>query len=172
MGISINPAAFLDFLVKRKFENKRKAAEYLETITEDAEHLVGVWRNIVDQLCSGKQSCQLSPEQLLKIEEHSYDNAPYYSRLMEFYRYLSVALDGKVEERWREDLISTISSLIRHREITTKDYEKAVKEIQRDSVFIDEDNNMSNLSSLIESVAVLEKEVASLRVLVATIKAL
>lgn len=172
MGISINPANFLDILMKRKFENKRKAVEYLEAIARDAENLIKVWREVVDQLCSGNQSYKMSREQLLKIEKHSYPNAPYYSRLMEFYRYLSVALDGKVEERWRDDLVSSISHLIQSREITTKSYDKVIKTVQRDSVFLNEENDVSALSSLIGTVAVLEKEAASLQVLVKTIKAL
>jgi hypothetical protein len=171
MGISINPLSLLEFLLNRRFKTKEKVVEYIESIADDAEGLARVWGQIVDGL-QRKDSVTVSDRQIRELEKYKEPNAPYFSRLMEFYSYLSVAVGGKLEDRWHENIAECLGQLIYFRKLTFQEYLKAIDRLSVNSTFLDEDNRSADLKDIVQSVSVLQKEAAKIRVLAKTIRTL
>ncbi len=167
---SVNPASILNELLKINDRSKEKVALYVESIAVEADSLAKVWEEIVAQLIStGKAEID---HQKIELEKYRGRNAPYYTALIEFYGYLSVAVGGKLEDRWHNTLASHLGMLLHQRELTMQEYIKYISNLSDNVLFLDKNNKSANLKNLLESVTALQKEAAKIRVLAKTIKSL
>ena len=171
MRISINPVALLDFLLKSKFNSKQKVVEYIESIADEADSLARVWEEVVNEL-QKKDCAEIGNKQSMELEKYKEPNAPYYTRLMEFYHNLSIAVGGKIEERWHDSMALHLGNLLYHRELTLKNYVNSIERMSNPIIFVDEDNQTVNLKDLIESVAVLHREAGKIHALARMVRAL
>lgn len=171
MGVSINPVTLLELLLEKRFRNKQKVVEYLESIAKEADSLANVWEQVVHDLVEQKNA-KIREKYLNELSKYHQPNAPYYTRLAHFYEYLSVAVGEKLENKWHDSMAFHLGSLLQQRELTLKEYRKSVTMLNKNPIFVADSNDTANLKNLAESVSVLQKEAAEIHVLAKTIRAL
>ena len=178
MAFSMNPANLLDvvaLLLRRKKEKKEKVVEYVESIAQEAASLAGVWQKLFDDLARGASvTPEMSPLFATEIRRYKEPNAPYYTRLVGFYNWMSVALGDKLDSYSRENLISHLANLLQARNLTLQLYRETTEEYEKYSgpiFFLESNNKQIDVKDLAQAVAALHKEAAALHVLAKTLHA-
>ena len=176
VAVSVNPASLLDILallLRRKKERKDKVIEYVESIANEAASLAGVSQKLFDELAQGKSiTPETHPELADEIHRHSMPNAPNYTRLLEFYNWVSAALGDKLDGWHRDSLVDHLARLLRARDLTLQAYRTAESKYVRQPVFfLGSDNETVDVGDLAQSVAALHREAAALHILAKTLRA-
>lgn len=180
MVVSVNPVNILDvlaLLLRRKKERKEKVVEYVESIAAEAASLAIVWRKIFEEFAAAR-TVSLEEDVVITTEINKYKapNMPfYYPRLLDFYRWVSAALGDKLEDHYRETLVSHLSFLLWSRGLTVKGYREATSNLERyhgkrPLFALGSGNDNIDLTDLAQSVAAIQKEAAALHVLAKTIQ--
>lgn len=177
---SVNPDSTLDvlaLLLRRKKERKEKVVEYVESIATEAASLAKVWQKIFNELADGR-AVSLEGDGVIATEINKYKGpiAPYYPRLLEFYRWVSAALGDELEDCHRNTLVDHLSFLLWNRDLTIKSYQEATSNLERyhgerPLFALGSGNDNIDLTDLAQSAAAIQKEAAALHLLAKTIQA-
>jgi hypothetical protein len=126
--------------------------------------LLGFWDAAIKELLSGKASFKSADGKWLYSSDQMNSNYGPYFRLQEFYSSFSSAVEGKLDDDWRENIVSHMGELLFSREVTLKKYRQTVHKIQT-STFLDADNSVEAFQDLSTLSMALHKEAAALYVL-------
>jgi len=181
VAISINPSNILDvlaLLLRRKKERKEKVVEYVESIAAEATSLATVWQKIFDEFAMGRTvDIQENLTIARELDKYAEPNGPEYARLLQFYNWVTVALGDKLENHFRDSVVSHLSGLLYYRQLTVKRYRDAAAEWERRRSLsgplfsLSSDDANIDLKDLADLLAAVQREAAALHVLAKTIQA-
>lgn len=171
MRLSISPSGFLKLFMDKKFRTKDMAADYLDSIAAEARNLAEVWEQVVDELMTGSgEMGEDDPRIKDKLQEYKEPNAPYYYRLMNFYKEVSHVTAGRIDQEKREGFIDRLGWLLYNRKVTLKAYREALRHVKM-SVFVDDQNSLHDFRDLTKLCNALHREAAAIEALAKSVRA-
>jgi len=163
MGFSLNPINAIKVFIENKRYGKESAAEYLESVAEEASNLAEIWQEIVKEISqSGTFDVPDHIINNLLMSGIPMCNSCQYRRLEEHYKQVSSVLGRNYNDELNS-IIFHIGSVIKKRNLTKELVIKELDAIKKAKLFHKE-NNHSNFNSLHESIDGLHKEAAALHV--------
>lgn len=170
MTLSLNPINAIKIYTENKRYRKEAAAEYLESVAEEASKLAEIWQEIIKEIShSGIYDV---PDYLINnllMSRIPMCNSCQYWRLEEHYKQVSSVLGRNYNDELNS-IIFHIGSVIEKRNLTKEFVIKELSAIKQAKLFHKE-NDPSNFNSLHESVDGLHKEAAALHVRAKAFKA-
>ena len=177
MSLSSVIEKVLEHLLLKKAKKREKVAEYLKSVSVEAEEFASIWQGILTALEHGNEVWVMdgSPEnyqEMRKAKAASKKRIAYFDltqmvgfeTLYAFYRTMSSVIANRTDKVTRENLITCLGSLLRYRKIARETLDEAIGAMQY-PVFLCEENNGIDLKNLHDAVIALQREVAQLKVL-------
>ncbi|MFL5741824.1 MAG: hypothetical protein ACJ75B_16500 [Flavisolibacter sp.] len=164
MGLSISPNFWILSVFKNNKDRDLKIADYLDQIAEEATSLAKIWENVVRSIIANGTADAESNTIWIRLVERPewtiYSKNIPRSRLEIFYDRIASILDNN--QRGEMDfVICKIGSILQKRKLTKDIIEDDLKRL-KDARFFDKNNNIKDETSLTESIALLNREVAAL----------
>jgi len=173
MTLSVNPGDLVRVLTESRRHRKDAIGHYLNEVVDESEKLALIWQEAFTQLAQGSFSLSKLTEdkRMFFLRTYAMKNGLPFSSLRFFYSDITLALGDRLDGNTKENILTHLAKLIMDRDITKAAYIKYVKSL-RNASFLDVENDLSDFANLEKSVQAMQKEVASLKVLVARTKVL
>ena len=166
MGISITPATWILNLSKNDKERDLKIAEYLDQIADEAIGLAKIWENVAESILRNgivDAENNLIWVRLVERPEWTiYSKTIPKSRLEIFYDRVSSVI-GKNHRNQKDFLICKIGAILQKKKLTKEIIEHELKKV-KDARLFDKNIQLKDETSIGESIALLNQEVAALSV--------
>jgi len=172
MKTSINPASLINKWLDNKRKSQLRIADYLDEISTEAESIATTWQEVAEDLKKCRRNPEDNPRVRSLIEWHGsepHSNVVPYSRLSSFYENVSHVL-GENNRYEIDPVIYLIGKILHKRNLTRELVDKELSRI-KNAVFFDTATDINSIQSIDESVIILHKEAASLRVLASSFRA-
>ena len=181
MHITIDPEK-LFIVVKHDLErldqyrNESTTSEsvllYIDSIAREAEAFASIWAEIADDL----ERKNVSRDKLSMDElEHKYGfknepNAPYFYRLLNFYRFLPEVVEHSVNPEWIESLTYSLNSMVIERDKLLGLF-SGFSSDSTAAAFFSKSNTKDDLRTLRSSVILLQREASAIEALSQALRA-
>ena len=166
MAISISPATWILNLSKNDKERNLKIAEYLDQIVDEAIGLARIWENVAESILrTGTVDAEnkLLWVRLVERPEWTiYSKTIPRSRLELFYDRVTSVI-GNVHRNQKDFLICKIGAILQKKKLTKEIIEEELKKV-KDARLFDKNIQLKDETSIRESIALLNREVAALSV--------
>jgi len=166
MGIPISPASWILNISKNEKERDLKIAEYLDQIAEEAISLATIWEDVAQSILKNGAVTAESNTVWIRLVERPewtiYSKTIPRSRLEIFYDRVSSVI-GKNHRSEKDFLICKIGAILQKKKLTTEIIEGELKKV-KDARLFDKNNHIKDEISIMESISLLNREVAALSV--------
>lgn len=144
--------------------------DYFVSISKEADALAAIWNDIADDLERGSFDKEqfiddyVNGQLEIKYGFQNEPNAPIFSRLINFYRYLPKVTEGSVDPSWVRELTGALDRVFLERSNLLDVFSK-LADRESAEAFFNSANLKKDLRNLRSSVTVLEKEAAAISAL-------
>lgn len=163
MGVSIDISKIYAIIRDTGKPQKADVIRCLNMIALEAEELCNTWGKIITLATKKGNSTKNEKDQLINTKLFG-DSTPFYGRIINFYRNISLALENKLEFDWIETIYNHVTNVILHQKDIKQSLDGFNKiKLSLNPLYLSTENNGRRIKDLDSSLLTLQNEVATLK---------